>query len=141
MQSSFIDFSAEFGGQDAADAVLSHFKCLKSAAKGIKLEGFPFPELAYILRVDGTVNCYGLLGSGYLEVDKGGEYVSVDIGIPIEHRGRISEAICTALLTSINDIRKAATKNSWQIDFESLEQTIRQLIENYKHKIHSQPSL
>lgn len=86
MSSSIVDFSAQFGGQDAADAVLPHFKALKAAARGLHLEGFPFAKLAFILRVDGKVNSYGLSGAGYLEVDKDGEYISVDIGITQDDR-------------------------------------------------------
>ena len=53
-----IDVSAQFGGPDAAEAVLPHFRALKAALKGKSFGGFPFPQLAFILRVDGAVEAY-----------------------------------------------------------------------------------
>ena len=59
-----IDISAQFGGRDSAAAVLPHFKALKRAAAETPLDDFPFPKLAYILRVDGDVKAYGFRGQG-----------------------------------------------------------------------------
>lgn len=74
-----IDFSAQFGGRDAAAKLLPHFKALKSASKGIDVEGFPLPELTFILRVDGSVNKYGCSGVG--NIDCASDYISLDIVI------------------------------------------------------------
>ena len=48
-----IDFSAQFGGREAAAALLPHFKALKAVASGLVIENFPFKKIAFILRVDG----------------------------------------------------------------------------------------
>ena len=76
-----ISVSAQFGGLDAGEVGLPHFRALKSALKGRSFEGFPFPELAFILRVDGQISTYDLSGAGYVELDKKRRYVSVDIGV------------------------------------------------------------
>src|SRR6267154_2045174 len=91
--SSSIDFSAQFGGRDAAAAVLPHFKALKAAARGLRFDGFPFAELAFILRVDGDVHQFGFSGANNLEIGKNSEYLSVDIGINHDDRRQIPEVI------------------------------------------------
>src|SRR5688572_22507805 len=97
MISSRVGFSAEFGVRDAAAAVLPHFKALKAASRGLDLTGFPFPQLAYILRVDGEVTRYQLSGAGNLEIDSDRQYLSIDIGIEHDDRERIYEVICAAI--------------------------------------------
>jgi hypothetical protein len=59
-----IGVSAQFGGIDAHQAILPHFHALEAALKGRTFEGFPFFELAFVLRVDGQTNAYGLSGRG-----------------------------------------------------------------------------
>ena len=44
MTSSLIDFSAQFGGRNAAAAVLPHFKALKAASRELRLESTMDPE-------------------------------------------------------------------------------------------------
>ncbi len=129
---SIIQFSAEFGGQDAADAVLPHFKALKSAERGITCEGFPFPKLAFILRVDGMVHCFGQSGAGNLDVDRDGEYLSVDIGILRDDRERLVEAISDGIFSSIALIRGLAKSESWRIDFDALAECLRKLCARYR---------
>lgn len=99
-QTTSIDFSAEFGGQDAVDAVLPHFFALKAASKGIEFTGFPFPKLAFILRVDGQVCQYGFSGTGDPEIDPDGEYLSIDIGVTIQDRDNILRAIESGIMHS-----------------------------------------
>jgi hypothetical protein len=95
-----IDFSAEFGGRDAASAVLPHFHTLKAAAKGIAVTHFPYPELAFILRVDGEISQYGFSGTGEPDVDRDGEYLSIDIGITIQDRETIPQVIKSGIMNS-----------------------------------------
>ncbi|MCI2394348.1 hypothetical protein [Aliiroseovarius sediminis] len=76
-----IDFSAQFGGRDAAKAVLPHFRALKAACRDIDTPRFPAPKLTFILRVDGSINTYGFSGPNHLDI-KENDYVSVDLGIP-----------------------------------------------------------
>lgn len=104
---STIDFSAQFGGRDAAAAVLPHFKALKVAAKGVTLDAFPYPQLAFILRVDGEINQYGFSGTGEPDVDCGGKYLSIDIGITKEDRDDIPSLIKSAILESLPVIAAA----------------------------------
>lgn len=99
-KSTIIGFSAQFGGQDAADAVLPHFWALKAAAKDIKFSGFPFPKLAFILRVDGQISQFGFSGAGEPDVDRDGEYLSIDIGITIQDRDNILRAIESGIMHS-----------------------------------------
>lgn len=87
--STSIDFAAEFGGQDAADAAWAHWRALKSAAQGIEVEGLPFPDLTYILRVDGEIATYEPSGPHNVDIDASGAYVSVDIGLSVCDREQL----------------------------------------------------
>jgi hypothetical protein len=84
-----IDVSAQFGGRDAAQAVLPHFRALKKAAKGVAIPDFPSRKLAFILRVDGEVRQYGDSGPCNIDVDKNLEYVSMDIVVAIADREKL----------------------------------------------------
>jgi hypothetical protein len=135
MSCSIIDFSAQFGGRDASTAVLPHFKALKAAAHGIHLEGFPFPKLAYILRVDGELNQYGLSGSGNLDIDKDGEYLSVDIGIEREDRDQIPDVIIAAILSSVEQIRTIRNSRTLDVDFAALQRCLDDLSVRYRNEL------
>lgn len=132
MTSSIIDYSAQFGGRDAAAVALSHFKALKAASRDIRLEGFPFAKLAYILRVDGEVNSYGLSGAGYLGTDSKEDYLSIDIGIRQEDRPRIVIVICDAILSSSDLIRDREGELCRNLDFNNLNTCLLNLITRYK---------
>ena len=103
-----IDVAAEFGGRDAAQAVPPHFRHLKAALKSIRFPGFPFRELAFILRVDGEINAFRQSGAGNVQFDKVG--VSVDIGITREDRaGRgdseLAAFVAGAIMSSVGLLR------------------------------------
>ena len=131
---SVIDFSAQFGGQDAASAVLPHFKALKAACREVHLEGFSFPELAYILRVDGEVHQFNLSGAGFLEIDKDGEYLSVDIGIQRDDRGRIKDVISAAILSSVDLIEALKKSKALKFDSDALQASLLELVRRYKNE-------
>ena len=128
-----IDFSAQFGGQDAADAVLPHFKALKAAAKGIEFSGFPYPEPAYILRVDGQVSQFGFSGTGEPDVDRDGEYLSIDIGVTIQDRDNIEQTIVSGIMNSPEIITAAIRyrKIDW-FDKRCLIEPLTQLCKAYR---------
>ena len=132
---STIDIAAQFGGEDAADAALPHFKCLKAAARKLFLDGFPFPKLVFILRVDGGVTCYGFSGADNLEVDKDGEYVSIDIGIRHADCSKIANVISEAISSSMNLILEAGRNKSWNIELGSLQQCLDQLKTQYESEL------
>lgn len=135
MNSSQIDFSAQFGGRDAAMVVLPHFKALKAASRDLRLKGFPFPKLAYILRVDGEVNQYGLSGAGNLVIDSDREYLSVDIGIKHGDRGQVAKVICAAIISSVEQIKALRNANPWKVDWNSLETCLSALIASYESEL------
>ncbi|AMV22406.1 hypothetical protein VT03_31215 [Planctomyces sp. SH-PL14] len=130
-----IDFSADFGGRDAATAVLPHFKALKTACNGLRFQGFPFPKLAYILRVDGEVNQYGLSGVGYLDIDRKGEYLSLDIGIERDDRERIPHVICDGLLGSMEYLQAVNKKISKRIEFQPMQECLLELVGRYRREL------
>ena len=107
---STIVISAQFGGRDAAALVLSHFKALKAASADIGIESFPYPQLGFILRVDGDVNQYGNSGVGNLDIDEDGKYLSVDIGVTKDDRVDIASCISSAILNSLPIISDAINK-------------------------------
>ncbi|MDQ8152991.1 MAG: hypothetical protein P2975_08110 [Gemmatimonadota bacterium] len=135
MTSSLIDFSAQFGGRDAATAVLPHFRALKAASREMRLEGFPFPKLAYILRVDGEVNQYKLSGAGNLEIDSDRECLSVDIGIKQGDRDQVTKVICAAILSSVEQIKALKNAAAWKVDWTSLETCLSELIVIYTNEL------
>ena len=126
-----IDFSAQFGGRDAATAVLPYFKILKLASEGIHLEGFPFPKLAFILRVDGEVNQYGPSGIGNLDIDKK-KYLSIDIVITKDDRIDIDSVVAKAFEESINFIENACQdKEFHEFNRESLKVALDSVYKKY----------
>jgi hypothetical protein len=132
---SVIDFSAQYGGRDAAAAVMPHFKALKAASRHLHLEGFPFPKLAYILRVDGEISQYQHSEAGNIEIDSDKEYLSVDIGIEREDRDRIVNVICESILSSVELIEELAHHKTWEVDSNSLKMCLLDLIARYKNEL------
>lgn len=135
-----IDASAQYGGRDAFQAVLPHFRALKSALKGKSFGGFPFPELAFILRVDGNVNAYGQSGAGNVDFDKKGRYVSVDIGITREEwagRGlaELSDFIAGAITSSVSLLRGLGDVRVEGVDWEALEAALQAFAGAYKAQL------
>ena len=131
-QSAIVVFSAQFGGRDAADAVLPHFKALKAVAKEVTLDAFPYPELAFILRVDGEISQYGFSGVGEPEVDKGGGYLAIDIGITIKDRRDIPHVIRTSMIDSLQIIAAAInSRGIGDFDVETLRMPLNQLCDRY----------
>jgi hypothetical protein len=131
-----IGSSAQFAGKDAAQVVLPHFQALKRAALGIDLEGFPFPKLSFILRVDGEVRSFGLEGAANVDVDKAGAYVSVDIGITITDRARLCDLgddnpITRGVLDAIPLLASVQDKRLEGVTSESLEASLRSLCDRY----------
>lgn len=130
--SSTIDFSSQFGGRDAAAAVLPHFKALKAVAKEVTLDAFPYPQLAFILRVDGEVNQYGFSGTGEPDVDSEGKYLSIDIGITEEDREDIPSLIKSSIINSIPIIAAAVTHCGIEgFDADVLKASLERLCELY----------
>ena len=127
-----IDFSAQFGGRDAADAVLPYFKALKAAARDLEFTGFPFPELAFILRVDGEVNQFGFSGTGEPDVDCDGEYLSIDIGVSIQDRKRIIQVIEAGIMNSPEIINAAIQcRGTNGFELESLKEPLSLLCQRF----------
>lgn len=127
-----IDFSAQFGGRDAAAAVLPHFRTLKAVAKGITLDNFPYPQLAFILRVDGDVSQYGVSGTGNPDIDTDGKYLSIDIGITEEDRTNITSVVRSAILNSIPIIEAAVRQQGiGGFDVEKLRASLEVLCKRY----------
>lgn len=130
--SATIAFSAECGGRDATAAVMPHFRALKSAAKGITLCDFPYPELAFILRVDGDIRQYGFSGTGNPEIDSEGKYIAIDIGVSMEDRNDIPSCIISAIVDSVPIV--AAALNYQGIDWfnaDTLKAPLEALCKQY----------
>lgn len=132
-----LDVSAQFGGRDAHQAVLPHFRALKSALKDKSFAGFPFPVLAFILRVGGEVNPYGESGAGNIDFDKKGKYASVDIGIPREQwTGRspteLSSFVAKAILSSVDLLRDKGDKRLKEVDWDALQVVLQAFVDAYQ---------
>jgi len=132
-----FDVSAQFGGRDAAQSLLPHFWTLKSAVQGKSLDGFPFPQLAFILRVDGEVNTYGLSGSGNVQFDRKGRYVSVDIGVTRDDLARggpaeVSAFVAGAIMSSISLLKGQEDARLKGVDWVALEAALQAFSDGYK---------
>ena len=135
-----IDVSAQFGGRDAAEAVLPHFWALKSALKGTTLVGFPFRELAFILRVDGEINTYGQSGAGNVRFDKKGTYVSVDLGLTHEDlagRGpaEVAAFVAGEIMSSVPLLRGLGDARLEGVDWVALETGLHTFSAAYKAQV------
>lgn len=136
-----IDFSAQFGGRDAADAVLPHFRALKAAAREKSLESLPFEKLAFILRIDGEITEFGQSGVGNLDLDADGEYVSVDIGVSKKDRRAnigpdgIAEFLIDAIQATVSFLQNTEDTRLANIDFEDLRNVLGQLCDSYRSEV------
>ena len=135
-----IVFSADFGGLDASDAVLPELLALKAAARGISVEEFPFPQLGFILRVDGEVSQFEFSGLDNLDVDTRGKYLSVDIGVTIEDRQDLKRRMVSSILDSPGFIEGAARGKKFStklaermgvIDYNALKAPLELLCSRY----------
>ncbi len=142
---STILFSAQFGGRDASKSVLPEFWALKRAAHGIRIDGFPVSELSFILRVDGEVTVYEPSGSKHIDVDRNGEYISVDIGVRLADRARLQSGskpnpISEALLASVDLLRNSKKRKLREIDLDALLVAVQLLCERYEQEIEKSKS-
>lgn len=130
-----IDFSAQFGGREAATALLPHFKALKAVASDLAIDNFPFKKMAFILRVDGEVNSYNLSGPGNLDFDQD-NYVSVDLGITRDEYESCAigamQSIIKSLRSSVEFLESSSDARLEGIDFRNLEHVVNQLIKSYE---------
>lgn len=125
-----IDVSAEFGG-GPADELLPHFWGLKAECRNVSLPEFPFPELAFILRVDGSISSFGLSGPGFVSVDRRGRWVSVDIGIPSAEHARgdrhVAAFVAAALPAAVDVLQAARRKALAKVDWVTVREVLRGL--------------
>mgnify|MGYP000464327976 CR=1 FL=1 len=135
MTTSVIDFSAQFGGRDAAAAVLPHFHALKAAAGHIRIGNFPFPRLAYVFRVDGEIRRYGFSGIDNPDIDRKKCYISFDIGITQNDRLRLFEVISSAIITSLSNISELSEFHSWGISIPEIRNSLEELVKSYKSEL------
>ena len=140
-QPSAIDFSAQFGGRDAAAAVLPHFRLLKSIARKCPLAKFPFGKMAFILRVDGEVSAYGETGPSNLDIYRT-DHVSVDIAVLVEDwagsQNGLASVISRGMKDSIAFMRKVSDSRLAKIDFAALTDHLNRLCERYVGEIANQ---
>jgi len=131
---STLEFSAQFGSREAAEAVLPHFRILKSVARKYSLPQFPFKSMAFVLRVDGEISSFGLSGLGNIDF-KGKKYVSVDIGISQEDYVRntkhLSSVISDAIVTSASFLQQVDDERMKDIDFAMLREALNDFSKSY----------
>ncbi len=127
-----LDVSAQFGGRDAAQAVLPHFKALRAASGGGGIRAFPVRKLAFVLRVDGDISKYGLSGAGNVDVDVGGKYISIDIGCTLDDRSNLEERIATAVADAPAVLQSSGNALAREIDFAGLTEDLAAFLERYQ---------
>ncbi len=137
---STIDFSAQYGGPDARQSVLPDFRALKRAAVGVEFAGFPASSLSFMLRVDGEFQSFTASGSEHIDVDRNGEYISVDIGVSLADRERLDSRskpnpISEALMASVEMLRNSDRKRLADIDFDALGIAVQSLCRRYEEEV------
>jgi hypothetical protein len=135
-----IGFAGQFGGPELVDIIFPHSRALRTAAKSAALSRFPLPELAFILRVDGTVGQYDLSGPGNLDFDKRGKWVSVDIGMTIADRARLAPApgggvLAEGILASVDFLRESGDPRLAGADWDELTTVLGELCARYEREI------
>jgi hypothetical protein len=142
--SATLDVSAEFGGEDAAQVGLPHFKTLKTAKEGITVGGFPFPQIAFILRVDGGIHSYGLSGLGNVDFDKRRQYLSLDIGIPRDVQAtakQIANVVSDAIGAATGFLKRLDDRRLNDVDWPALESALFRFAEAYRKLAESLPDI
>ena len=127
-----LDVSAQFGGKDAAQAVLPHFRALKVAVRGQGIRDLPVSKLAFVLRVDGEVTEYGFSGAGNVDVDARGEYISVDIGCTRDDRANLEERIVTAIVATPTVLQSSGDLRVKELDCAKLAADLAAFVERYR---------
>ena len=135
MAGSQITFSGQFGGPDVGTLGRSRWLGLKAAARDVELRGFPFPRLAFILRIDGSIQRFGSRGVDNLAISRQKEYLSVDIVIPLEDHERIDDAIVNAMKATPEFLRTHSKCQRIEIDYDELEITINSICEAFRAKM------
>lgn len=134
-----ISVSAQFGGNDAATALLPHLWALKRAAVACVVPTFPYPEIAFILRVDGDVSSYGESGISHLDLDRNGTYLSLDIGISRTDRTLLgSDDPMNPIVGAIHaatPFLRAQRRLRGQIDFETLKVVLATFANAYRTEL------
>jgi hypothetical protein len=132
-----VDVSAEFGGPDAAEKVLPHFRALKAAAKSRTLDGIPFHQYAIILRVDGAIHQFGSTGSRDIRFGRGYEFVSIDIGISREEVAEgalvgVMPSIAHAIVASSGLLRETGDRRLAGVRWCELDASLREFVAAYE---------
>lgn len=139
-----IDVSAQFGG-GRSNELVPHYTGLKEECVNFSLVDFPFPELSFILRVDGSLAKFGLSGPGFVSFARKGDWVSVDIGVPeaVHEQGerQLAEFIAAALLAAVDVLRVARRKVMAMVDWDAVRDVLHALGEAYKQRMLQAPSL
>ena len=135
-----IDTSAQFGGRDAADALLPHFKALKRAARSCAILDFAFPKFAFILRVNGEISSYGTSGVENVDFESSGKYVSVDIVVTIEDRKALEtpespNPIALGIRSTATFLETLSDRRLSQVDFVALGEALDQFAAAYCEQV------
>ena len=131
---SSVEIAAQFGGSDAAEYVLAHYKALKTAASRVTLEAFPFANLTFILRVDGEVSSFGGSGPKDVKIGRDREFVSVDLGVTIADRVSLATAesvLLRRIRETPNLFRSLKKFDNFEIDYAALGAGLELLVEEY----------
>lgn len=137
MTGALITFSGQFGGPDVGTLGRTRWLGLKAAAKDLTLNGFPFPELAFILRIDGSIQRFGSRGVDNLVISRSKEYLSVDIVIPLEDHARIDEAIVEAMQATPEYLKTHRRCKRLAIDYEELEKSVNAVCDAFMEQMKS----
>lgn len=125
-----IDFSADFGGLDAG-LLLPHFQALKLECPKFTLEAFPFPELAFCLRVDGSITSFGFSGPAFVSISSKGSWVSVDIGVPSHEREKgdvhVAQFIASALVDAVGLLQQKRSRRLAGVDWAAVRRVVEAL--------------
>ena len=135
-----IIVAAQFGGIDGAQVIIPHHSALKRSFEGRPFDGFPFPILDFILRVDGQLQSFHPSGAGNLKFSKKRQSVSVDIVITnADWMGRstseISAFVASAIMSSVDLLREKGGRRLAGTNWDSLRAVLQEFSAAYREEV------
>lgn len=101
-----IDCSAQFGGDDCANALLPHFRAFKRSflESDNVLPCRSIERVAFVFRVSGSVRDFAFEGCENIDFNSRKKYISIDVGVQIARwKGRTNSEIARCLAGMLPD--------------------------------------
>lgn len=133
-----ITLGADIGGLDAAKAATDHIRDLRSQLRANCLGAYSaaFPEIALVVRVDGSIQAWGISGVRYVFLRKKHGYATADIFIPKSvwdqpNAMALREHLSDGVREAVSQIIERAKKQRLGIDSDTLCHDVEMALSKY----------